>query len=56
MKDYLLRDLTGHVGSGRHLDHVRPLEAPQNGPVGNKAAVTADGYCIEYKETLEEHF
>ena len=38
------------------MDHARSAEAPQNGPVGNKAAVTAQGYCIEYREKLLDHF
>ena len=40
----------------RLLDHSRPPNAPMNGPPGKKAAVTKDGYCIEYRETLWQHF
>ena len=50
--DSLLRDLS----HGRNLDHARPEGAPQNGPAAGRAPETKEGYCIEYRESLDDHF
>ena len=41
---------------GRYLDHGRPISAPRNGPAGQRAGKTEEGYCIEYRESLKEHY
>ena len=41
----------------RFLDHGRPRDAPNDGTdLAARAAVSKTGFCIEYRETLEEHF
>ena len=40
----------------RFLDHARPRDAPLDGPPDGRAAKTKDGYCIEFRETLDQHF
>ena len=42
--------------SHRFLDHARSPDAPQDGPNTGKAAVTKEGFCIEYRESLQNHF
>ena len=41
----------------RFLDHTRGPDAPLDGKnLTLRAAVTPDGYCVEYRETLFQHF
>ena len=37
----------------RLLSHARPRDAPMNGPAEGRAAVTKDGYCVEFRESLD---
>ena len=41
----------------RFLDHMRGPDAPLDGKnLTLRAATTPDGYCIEHRETLRQHF
>ena len=41
----------------RFLDHTRGPDAPLDGKnITLRAKVDADGYCIEYRESLRQHF
>ena len=41
----------------RFLDHTRPIDAPFDGKnLTLRANVTPDGYCVEYRESLWQHF
>ena len=56
MSSLSLHESASNLIYGRFLDHAIPPDAPLTGHSGNKAAVTKDGYCIEYRETLKEHY
>ena len=42
--------------SERFLEHSRSPSAVQNGDKSLRADVTKDGYCIEYRESLFDHY